>query len=145
MSIDTILCPIDFSAASEGALRYAVSIAAKLGATQIHVLHAHQPPSVALPDGSLVPDRAAEAKQLAARELEAVAKRYSAHDVSVTPHLTEGAPYQSIVEHARALGADLVVMGTHGRTGLKHALLGSVAERVVRLSDVPVCTVRSPR
>lgn len=145
MAIRSILCPVDFSATSEEALRYAVSFASQLGVEEVHLLHVHQPPAVALPDGTLVPDdAAAELKQRAARELEALAKRYSAHGTAVVPHLIEGVPYEAIVEEARVLGADLIVMGTHGRTGFRHALLGSIAERVARYSPVPICSVRTP-
>jgi nucleotide-binding universal stress UspA family protein len=60
------------------------------------------------------------------------------------PVLAEGRSYVAIVEQAEQLGADLIVLGTHGRTGVAHALLGSVAERVVRSSPIPVITVRAP-
>lgn len=144
MSIRSILCPVDFSATSEEALRYAVSLASQLGVTEVHLLHVHQPPAVTLPNGSsATPDGAADAKNRAARELESMAKRYSAHGAAVIPHLVEGVPYEAIVAGARTMGADMIVIGTHGRTGLKHALLGSVAERVTRLSPVPVCSVRT--
>lgn len=142
MTIRSILCPVDFSATSEDALRYAVSLAATLGAGELHVLHVHQPVMAAFPDGMVLPDIVGEARRHAARELEDICKRYSAHDVNVIPHLDEGVPYQVIVARARTLGADLIVLGTHGRGGLTHFVLGSVAERVVRASDVPVCTVR---
>jgi nucleotide-binding universal stress UspA family protein len=139
--IRKILCPIDFSSTSEEALRYAVSIAAQLGARELHVLHVHQPPAVVLPDGSMMAELP-DARRHAARALEDEAKRYSAHDVTIVPHLSDGVPYEVILAKATELGADMIVMGTHGHHGLKHVLLGSVAERIVRLSAVPVCTVR---
>ncbi len=144
MSIRTILCPVDFSATSEEALRYAVSLATQLEVSEVHLLHVHQPPAVLLPDGTAAePEGAADARQHAARELEAMAKRYSAHGADVIPHLVDGVPYEVIVREASALSADMIVIGTHGRTGIKHALLGSVAERVARLSPIPVCSVRT--
>jgi universal stress protein A len=144
MTIRSILCPVDFSPASEEALRYAVSLATRLGTTEVHVVYVHQVPVVAGPEGATLPPDWDEARRHAARELENLTKRYSAHGVTVTPHFEEGVPYQVIVDRVEPLGVDLVVMGTHGRGALMSFLLGSVAERVVRLSRVPVCTVRSP-
>ncbi len=66
------------------------------------------------------------------------------HGIDVTPHLVRGiAPGEVIVEKAGNLGCDLIVMGTHGRRGISHLLLGSVAERVIRTTPSPVLTVRS--
>jgi len=77
----------------------------------------------------------------ASKALEELASRKSG--VKLETHLLEGIPYKEVVRMTEELDADLVVMGTHGRTGLKHLLLGSVAERVVRSSKVPVITVPS--
>jgi nucleotide-binding universal stress UspA family protein len=141
MPIRTILCPVDLFPASEEAARYAVSFAARVGAKEVHLVHVHQPPAPPFAMDASVASSSDELRRLASRKLEELAKRYSVHDVTVTPHLEEGVPYQRIVDAVDRLGADLVVMGTHGRGGLPHLLLGSVAERVVRLSKVPVCTV----
>ncbi|MGQ0568251.1 MAG: universal stress protein [Armatimonadota bacterium] len=70
-------------------------------------------------------------------------KRRRSRGLRPAPHLIEGIPYLQIVEAAKGHQADLVVIGTHGRTGLSHMMLGSVAERVVRTSEVPVLTIRS--
>jgi nucleotide-binding universal stress UspA family protein len=64
-------------------------------------------------------------------------------DVPVTEAVVEGVPHEAILEYAERQGIDLIVMGTHGRTGLRRSLLGSVTERVVRSSEVPVLTVRT--
>lgn len=143
MPVRVVLCPVDFSQTSEEALRYAVSIAPRLGVRELHVVHVHQPPTVTLPTGAVLEESMPEARLRAARALEGLAKRYSAHDVTIVPHLADGVPYEAILAKAAELGADLVVMGTHGHRGLKHVVLGSVAERVVRRSPIPVCTVRS--
>jgi nucleotide-binding universal stress UspA family protein len=139
MTIHAILCPIDFSAPAEDALRYAVSLAARLRAEPVHVLHVHQ---AALLSGHEASAAQRAAKDHAARRLEDIAKRYSVHDVEVVPHFVEGVPYEAILSEATRLNADLIVMSTHGRSGLAHALIGSVAERVVRQASIPVCTVR---
>jgi nucleotide-binding universal stress UspA family protein len=141
MSIRSVLCPIDFSACSEEALRYAVSFAERAGASDVHLVHVLQPPLSLLPSGDPISGPNAEERARVARELESEAKRYSVHGVAVTPHLVDGVPYETIAHLAESLGVDLIVIGTHGRHGVMHALLGSVAERVVRLSPVPVCVV----
>ena len=140
---DTILCPVDFSGASEEAARYGVSLADSLGATKVVFIHVYQRPIYPLPDGTLFMDGTSEAavKTQLRRQLEGLASRYSAHAFEAVPELHEGVPHRVITEHAADLGAALIVMATHGRTGLGHMLLGSVAEKVVRLSTVPVCTV----
>ncbi len=137
MTVHSILCPIDFGVAAEEALRYAVSLAAQLRAGPVHVLHVHQ---AAAHGEGVVADR--RMKQDAARRLEDVTKRYSVHDVELVPHLIDGVPYEAILTEAERLGVDLIVMGTHGRIGRLHALLGSVAEGVVRNAPCPVLTVR---
>lgn len=140
MTIHAILCPVDFSAPAEEALRYAVSLAARLHAEPVHVLHVHQAAAVLSGHEASAAQRAA--RDHAARQLEDVAKRYSVHDVEVVPHFVDGVPYEAILSEAARLGVDLIVMSTHGRSGLAHALIGSVAERVVRHATIPICTVR---
>lgn len=146
MPIRTILCPVDFSEASEEAIRYAVSFADRVGAESVHLLHVYQRPAYPTPDFTLYPDTDSEVslRQYLAHELEAMAKRYGSHGVDVSTHLVEGVPHEQIRAQATALDAQLVVIGTHGRSGLSHLFLGSIAEKVVRQSAVPVCTVRSP-
>jgi nucleotide-binding universal stress UspA family protein len=145
MSVRSVLCPVDFSECSEHALRYALTLAQSLGA-EIRLLHVYQPLATRGPQRSHAEERAdADARHWAKQELEALAHRYSAHDVTVVPLFVEGLPHERIVELAKSEGADLIVMGTHGRSALPHFLLGSVAERVVRISTVPVCTIRLSR
>lgn len=141
---DTILCPVDFSGSSEEAARYAISLAGSLGQKKVVFLHVYQRPVYPLADGTLFMDGTAEVsvKNQLRRQLDLLASRYSAHDVEVAAELHEGIPHQVIIEHASAVGASMIVMATHGRKGLSHLLLGSVAEKVVRLSPIPVCTLR---
>jgi nucleotide-binding universal stress UspA family protein len=138
--IHRILCPVDFSEGAEAALSYAVFLAGQLGA-KIHVLHVYQLPIYALPDGALMPgpDYAVRLQEDVAKGLDTLLARYP--DVTIEKHVTEGIPHHCIVEQAKEVDAQLIVMGTHGRTGLEHFLVGSVAERVVRTSPVPVVTV----
>ena len=77
-------------------------------------------------------------------ELTRLARRAEAAEVEVATQHGIGVPFQEIVRQAEEHHADLIIMGTHGRTGLRHALLGSVAEKVVRKAPCPVLTVRHP-
>ena len=82
-------------------------------------------------------------RDAAGRKLDKASQTVSAEGLTVETHLTEGANAQAIVEVAVKIGADLIVMGTRGLSGLKHVMLGSVAERTVRLAPCPVMTVKT--
>ncbi|MBX3269410.1 MAG: universal stress protein [Sandaracinaceae bacterium] len=143
--VRSILCPVDFSAASEEAARYAVSLAQALGAERITFLHVFQPPIYPVGEAShTLLDETAHAalKDHFRREVEGLAKRHGGHGIEADAKLVEGYPHPVIVDTAREIGADMIVLATHGRTGLGHFLLGSVAEKVVRTSPIPVCSVR---
>jgi nucleotide-binding universal stress UspA family protein len=141
----SILCPVDFSEPAEHALRYALTLAEGLGIDAIQLVHVYQTPAHLFPVGSdYVLQAEPEVKRSLHKELEDLARRYGAHGVSIATKWVEGTPHEAIVAAAKELGADLIVMGTHGRGAVQHLLLGSVAERVVRTSHVPVCTVRVP-
>jgi len=145
--IQRILVPTDFSPTSDAALDYARDVAARFGAT-VHLLHVLEDPFV---NGPLVSEayvtetpgvrttiiedaKARLTHRLTARDREA----FAAHEEVVF-----GRGAETIVEYAADRAIDLIVMGTHGRTGMAHLLLGSVAERVVRTAHCPVLTVRS--
>jgi nucleotide-binding universal stress UspA family protein len=139
-----ILCPIDFSDASRSALETAADLARRNGAS-LTLFHAYPVPGYTFPDGSFV----ASSKML--EELADQAKRHLDEWKAIAAGLgvaavdaatAVGEPAHEIVAFAKEKGADLVVVGTHGRTGLQHALMGSVAERVVRKAPCPVLTVR---
>ena len=144
MPIHRILVGVDFSEASQQALDWAIELAARLGAT-VELLHVYQIPSFAFPE-SIVP---APPETLEAmvdegrRRLEEWAGRVRRAGVAATLEILPGSPYVELVARASEGGFDLVVVGTHGRSGLRHALLGSVAEKVVRRSSVPVLSVRT--
>ncbi|MFW5876014.1 MAG: universal stress protein [Myxococcota bacterium] len=144
-TVSRILSPVDFSETSDHALEYAIELARGLGA-ELHLLHVYQLPMYSMPDGALLagPDVATRIMDTARESLDALAQRLADRGVTIERHLTEGVPHQEIERVAKDIGADMVVMGTHGRTGLGHLLLGSVAERVVRTVPAPVLTVRHP-
>jgi nucleotide-binding universal stress UspA family protein len=135
-----IVCATDFSETAAAAARYAVSIARAFQG-QVELVHAwHLPAELADGTVSLSPDLVADSRRSAEEELAEAAR---ALGEGTTSRLLEGPPDQAIALHAAKVDADLVVTGTRGRTGVAHVLLGSVAERVVRTSSVPVLTVPS--
>jgi nucleotide-binding universal stress UspA family protein len=143
-----ICCPIDFSDASRAAMEVAADLARRFGADLV-LLHAYPVPGYTFPDGSVMasPKMMQELAEQAERHLEewrAAAERLvGAPRVSAEKAI--GEPAAEIVSFAKARAVDLVAMGTHGRTGLEHALMGSIAERVVRRAHCPVLTVRPTR
>lgn len=144
LQVHQILVPVDFSGQSRQALECAVPMARQFGA-KISLLHVVQPPLVlrTLPDGSVA--SAANVDHLVplarARLVEMTTSLLPA-EVRGRPLVRQGSPHYEIIAAAQKLPADLVVMSTHGFTGLKRALLGSTAENVVRYAPCPVLTVR---
>lgn len=137
-----ILVPVDFSVLASQAVDYAIELAKALGA-KITLLHAYEPPAIGYPDAAGLALEVTEAcRRSAEAALETEARERAASGVLLGHELRQGAAWVEIVEAAKERGADLIVMGTHGRGGLSHLLLGSVAERVVRSSPIPVLTVR---
>lgn len=141
-----ILVPIDFSRHSKEATQTALNLAALYDAS-VKLVHVFQPIEYGAPEGflSYTGDQlnaifAALEKQLTSATEEA---RAVAESVAVTSTLLHGPISSEIVRCAKEEGFDLIVMGTHGRTGFKHLLLGSVAEKVLRTAGCPVLTVRS--
>ncbi|MDH4063839.1 MAG: universal stress protein [Acidobacteriota bacterium] len=142
MSFQRILCPIDFSDDSAHATEHAVAIARWYGA-RLTLLHVY--PTVRRPPTLPVPDAGAAHGPTPA-ELEALRDRAAAAvaaDAGVTIHASviTGEPVGAILEQATALPADLIVMGTHGASGFRHLILGSVTEKVLRQAPCPVLTV----
>jgi universal stress protein A len=140
-----IVCPTDFSPTAGAAQRYAASLAQQYSAELVllHVLpHPHYPLR-GFGMAEAYPHLQEELHKRAKERLAEAAKAI-APGISVRTELCDGDAYEQIVGFARDKKADLIVIGTHGHTGLKHALLGSTAERVVRLAECPVLTVRTP-
>jgi len=140
---ERVLVPTDGSDAAAAAADHAVGIAGTDGAT-VHALYVVD---VRMSPVDADVDREAARDLLEAsdrRPLESVRARAAAADVPVVDAIRVGVPHEAINTYADEHDVDLVVMGTHGRTGLKRGLLGSVTERVLRSADVPVMTVREP-
>jgi nucleotide-binding universal stress UspA family protein len=142
-----ILVPTDFSKHSHTALTYAASFAEKFGA-EIHLLHVVQDFAVFFPDpiaaGSAAFPPTGQLTAAVRAALDRTVAEHKLQNLRVHAEAREGAPYHEIVAYAREHEIDLIIMGTHGRTGLAHLLLGSVAEKVVRRAPCPVLTVRDP-
>jgi nucleotide-binding universal stress UspA family protein len=142
-----ILHATDFSPASRPALAAAIALA-RQNRAPLSIVHA-LPPLVMPVGGEIayVPPGTYEAidqraRQHARKQLAALAARATKAGVRATPLLLDGAPHEQIPRAVRRTRADLIVIGTHGRTGLAKVLLGSVAERVIRFASCPVLTVR---
>ena len=143
MIVQHVLVPIDFSATADRALAYAIALAQQLQArlTLLHVLDMtpvtmdEMTPGVA---ATYLDDLETDAQHL----LQASRERVQHAGLQGETLLVQGTPAQRIVDTASEQGVDLIIMGTHGRTGLAHVFLGSVAEHVVRQGPCPVLVVR---
>ena len=139
-----ILVPVDFSACSAEAVRVAAELSRRFEAS-LTLVHVYDPLVYALPDGFMfMPqpaiDQLLEAfkEQLAQTKLQAL----EAGATRVETQVLQGFVAGAIIDRATAGAFDLIVIGTHGRTGVPHVLIGSTAERVVRLAPCPVLTVK---
>lgn len=143
-SITKILYATDFSESSLPAAEYALLLA-RLAGAELHVLHvlgefADRRKTMIQPESMALLEREVEIQSLKA--MEDFCKEYFADAVPYTNAVVMGIPFQEIIRQAKEVNADLIVAGTHGRTGLEHVIVGSTAERLVRRSTVPVLTVR---
>lgn len=140
----TILCPVDFSEPCRPAMEHAESLARSLGAELLlaHIVVPAMYPVAfgAVPLGAVTLEE--EARKAVETNMAALVKDMTARGVTCRSIVEVGTPANRLVDMVRENGIDLVVMGTHGTTGLGHVLLGSTAERVVRLCPCPVLTVK---
>jgi universal stress protein A len=145
LEIHAILAPTDFSKHAAAGLRYAVGLAEKMGAT-LHLIHVLSEPTSVSPDlmipPALPPDYYQEIEADSLEALEGVLDPAWGKPYKVVRATLWGDPVGEIVHYAKANAIDLISIATHGRTGLGHVLLGSVAERIVREAPCPVLTVR---
>lgn len=141
ITLERILLPTDFSECSERARSYACELAKRFTA-ELHLLHVAGP--IMVPPGYVgpVPDELLRPEEGARHELEKWNDPAFEEAKGVVRTVTLGTAFVEIVRYAREHEVDLVVIGTHGRSGINHALLGSVAEKVVRKAPCPVLTVR---
>ncbi len=141
-----ILVATDFTATSNLALDWAIELAAPLGAS-VTVMHAYEIPVIGFPDGALIAtsEVAARLGEAARAALESAIEQRQGRGVALVGTLREGVPWEEINAVAEEIDADLIVIGTHGRRGIARALLGSVAENVIRTSHRPVTTLHGQK
>lgn len=139
LNIQTILHPTDYSERSDIAFRIACSLARDYQAKLV-LLHVALR-SVTIEGEAAIAPRSEEYFQAERKKLEGMSVPA---EIRVGRQVAEGAPAEEILRTAQAVKADLIVMGTHGRTGLARMLAGSVAEQVMRRAPCPVLTVRPP-
>ena len=141
MSFQRILVATDFSDSSQQALEYALRIAEKFG-SELTLVHSWEAPNYSYATDLYLPvDSSAPIERAAVARLEQATTDLKTRFPGVKSLLRAGSPWQQVLGAATDVDADLIVMGTHGRRGLERALLGSVAEKVVRMARVPVLTV----
>ena len=144
MNIQRILAPTDFSELSKQGLTSALELAETFGA-KLLLLHVVEPPPY--PVEGIVPSHLGatlldDLERQASKDLAQMLSETPGSKVEVTRRVVVGIPYRKIVEVAEEEKSDLIVMTTHGRTGLSHLVMGSVTEKIVRTAPCPVLTIR---
>lgn len=146
VQIKKILVPCDFSSSAEHVLMVACDLAQRYQAS-VTLFSVYEPPAYIVPPDAVLmanPDVLANQVSELLESLESWKKKAETQAVSqVHTKMSQGAPATEILRECSEGGYDLVVMGTHGRTGLRHVLIGSVAEKVVRRASCPVLTIRN--
>ena len=137
----TLLVPHDFGEPADDALEMALSMAAKLDAENV-VMHAYEPPSAAYPMAPIpIMDVTPALAKASHAAIDAIVARTKTRWEKTRGMVRSGRAWREILAAAEELNATMIVMGTAGRKGIEHALLGSIAEKVVRASTIPVITV----
>lgn len=145
INIKNILCPIDYSVYSEKALTYAIEFAEKYGA-RLYLIHVLDIRIYDINDPDLYNVNVVDKETLDTlreRLLRCISEETKGK-ISVEAIVVQGVPFAEIIKVSKEYMIDLIVLGTHGRTGLSHAIMGSVAEKVVRKAPCPVLTIRHP-
>jgi len=145
ISIKNILSPIDYSIFSERALTYAIEFAEKYKA-KLYLIRVLDIGIYEIDDTELYSVNIVEKEtidKLRKRLLRCVNEETKGR-ISVEAIIVQGVPFSEIIKASKEYKIDLIVLGTHGRTGLSHAIMGSVAEKVVRKAPCPVLTIRHP-
>lgn len=146
-NIKNIVVPTDFSRLSQSAFEYARDLAERMDAT-IHLVYVLEKNPPFLVAKGLHVDEDTVMKSMeeeAHKQLDEFADELSEDlPIKIIPTLRRGMDYEEIVNYAKEIGAELIVIATHGRTGLLHNLLGSVAEKVIRYAKCPVLVINPP-
>lgn len=146
LSFNVIIVPTDFSDHSLRALAYAIGLAEKYGAS-VNLIFVKEP-SLQVSDMAWVgvDERSLKEEHLkeAQRNMERIVKEQIPPELAAEPVVRSGDAVEEIIRYADKLNADLIVMATHGRSGLSHMLMGSTAEHVIRKAPCPVLTLKHP-
>ena len=144
IQLKRVLVPIDFSKSSDRALRYGQQLCEKFGADLhlMHVLEVHLGATPQFGMGLALPQRTEESETQVIEMLSKLPAGNVPAEINIVRSAAHGSPVSEIVKYADANEIDVIVIGTHGRTGLGHVLMGSVAENVVRHATCPVLVVR---
>ncbi len=146
IEIEKILCPVDFSDSSDHALRYARAFSEAYG-SELHLLHVIEVPYLPSYSTYGVPEMyfpMEDIQKECNETLDKLFEKYGGENYNIDGSVIVGTAFLEIVKKAKEGEFDLIVLGTHGRGGLKHLLIGSVAEKVVRKAPCPVLTVKHP-
>ncbi len=144
LGLRSILVPIDFSVHSKNALKYAIPLAEQFGAS-LHLVFVVEPTvyPADLGFGQVVlPGIEEELREKGAEELQALIEREIGTRVQATCVVRTGSPHQEILSEAEEKDVDMIVVATHGHSGVEHMLFGSTADRIVRHAKCPVLTIR---
>jgi universal stress protein A len=138
LTLKRILVPVDFTACTEKALQYAVAFAHQFGA-ELTLLHVVEPSYMPASEMGIIPD--GDSTEDAQKEMQSLVRRLD-RAVRYRTLLRKGGAQYEIIDAAKELGSDLIILSTHGRTGLERILLGSTAEKIVRHAGCPLLVVR---
>lgn len=140
---NTVVIPYDFSNESDKAVEKAIEMAED--STSLHVIHVIDPTPIMISMDPALPVPASYDNGRYEQALQEMEKRYAEGKYArLTVHCAVGDPGSTIVDYAKSVHADMIIMPSHGRTGLNRLLMGSVAERVLRLANCPVLVLRGP-
>lgn len=144
--ISKILYPTDFSENSIPAAEYSATLAQLAGAA-VYALHvvrelADHRKNMIQPETFAIFER--EVETLAIREMESFCRQHLGAEINYETEVVIGTPYKTILERAGALNCDLIVMGSHGHSGIQEVIFGSTAQRIIRRAKIPVLTVPAP-
>lgn len=141
-----LLVAVDLSGASDMVMKTAMELGRALQA-ELHIIHVHKIHAGNLMEGGMEDAEVLAAQEVAKLEIKLAefATQYVDAGIAMTTAVYSGEPYLEIVQAADKAGADMIIMGTHGRTGVAYLVLGSVAENVLRHAKVPVMSIRCHR
>ena len=143
IEIQKILIPTDFSEYSQHALKYAVALAQSFKA-KLYVVHVWEHAIVAAPTETFPTEILAGAERSVKERLNQLTQELRTKGIDVEPVFGSGIAHSEIVKTAKELDVDLITLATHGRTGLRHLVFGSTAEKIIRLAPCPVLVVKHP-